>query len=232
MASIKQQLITAKNADNNLQLLVFGYIKLIQKSNESLNIIPTEIIYLCILFLFQKEFFEIIPNKIILSDDKLTVTKQALADEGWLNTSYGKVVVSSISQTIVTWKLKINQSKYSGNFCIGIASNAKCVNDDIVFDEDSYIYIFGANGCRLNNDLDTPIIVDYTDAADRFRYDSGDIVTIKVNFKDASISFGANDKLAVAFKKIAMNADISYRLAVSIRNPSDSVSIVDFVERA
>ena len=55
---------------------------------------------------------------------------------------------------------------------------------------------------------------------------------MKLNLKDASISVGANDKLAIAFKNIFIDSDVSYRLAVSVRNPSDSISIVDFMQQA
>ena len=60
MVLLSQRIIEAKDAADNLQNLVLGYIKFIQKSNESLNNIPTEIFYLCILFLFQRDYFDVI----------------------------------------------------------------------------------------------------------------------------------------------------------------------------
>ena len=111
MTTLAQRLIDAKEADDHIQLLVFGYIKSIDKANNSRDIIPIEIFYLCILFLFQRECFHIIASDISISSDKLTITKNETAGTNWLNTSYGKVVIPSTSKTIATWKIKIHKSK-------------------------------------------------------------------------------------------------------------------------
>ena len=131
MQTPSKRITDAKEVNDNVKHLVFGYIKSIQKSNESLITIPIEMFYLCILFLFEKECFEIAGKGVTISHDKLTITKKQSANDGWLNTSYGKVVIPSTSKTIATWKLKfVLKHIYAISACIGIASNTKCIAQD------------------------------------------------------------------------------------------------------
>ena len=109
----------AKNVDHKLQCLVFGYMKSVQSSVR----IPIEIFYLCILFLFEFEYFEIAGDGVIISEDKMTVTKDESSHNTWQNTSYGKFIAPSISKSIVTWIIKIGNSGHAGNICMGITSS-------------------------------------------------------------------------------------------------------------
>ena len=144
----------AKKADEDLKYLVFGYIQLIQKTSKKINIIPLEIFYLCILFLFEPEYFVIIGDGIRLSEDEKTITKGILTTVGWRNTSYAKNVIPSISGRFVTWKVKIGQFEEDST-CIGITSSVDCVDKDFAFDHKGYYYALSDRGCGFRNRLDT-----------------------------------------------------------------------------
>ena len=73
------------------------------------------------LFMLQTEYFEMIPDEINVSDDKLTITKDKSADSGWYNTSYGKIAISSTSKKIATWTLRTNKNGDPANMCLGFA---------------------------------------------------------------------------------------------------------------
>ena len=66
-----------------------------------------DIYHLCILFLFEAEYFDIIGNKINLSQDRMTITKDQSGRYDWLNTSYGKNIILSTSKKIIRWTLKM-----------------------------------------------------------------------------------------------------------------------------
>ena len=233
MTTLSERLSDAKEADDRLQKLVFCYIKSIQRANKSLPIVPTEIFYLCILFLFQRECFHIIPSDIFLSLDKLTITKNKTAGTNWLNTSYGKVVIASTSKSIAIWKIKIHKSERDCNKCIGITSSTKCVNKDFSYGQDGYFYVFSDNGCRFKSDIDEDASKEHNELFDfhSFKYKSDDTLIIKLDLKAATISFGADENLKIAWTNIKIDKNVSYRFGASLRFPRDSISILDFVQR-
>ena len=228
MASITNRIPEAKKADNNLQHLVFGYVRSIQKCYKSLNTIPVDIIYLCVLFLFQIEQFDIIGSEINVSKDKSTIIKVKSGKDNcnWLNTSYGKAAILSTSGSIVTWKIKLGTFDYSGNICMGISSTTNCQDKDFTENAQGYFYAVSDGGTKF----ETPFKPRCEDAF-KLRYGSNDVVTIILNLKDEILSFAVNDRPAVVgWINVRIDNNVSYRFAASMRFPLDSMSIVDFAQ--
>ena len=227
---------SAKKADNRLRFLVFGYIKSVQRANKTyLNVIPTEIFYLCILFLFSPEDQDLIGAQINLSEDKKIISKDGSAERGWKNTTYGRTVIQSTSKRIVTWKLKMGKFKKQNNIYIGVTSNPECQNKDYGGPSKGFYYAIGDGnldrGCHNRvHDKDCRDCV----KASSIYYESEDVVTMVLDLKDRRIKFGVSKdvsrekKKKVAFLDIKIDSNVSYRLAVSLRNPNDSVTILDF----
>lgn len=212
----------AKNADDKVQCLVFGYIKSAQESLELALTIPTEIFYLCILFLFDIECFEIPGDGISLSEDKMTITKNASSDNSWTNTSYGQFIAQSTSTKIVTWTIKIGDSGYFGNICIGIASSTDCQNQDFSEAPEGIHYCISDSGSKFSSQHRGTW-------DDKLRFSSGSNIKIILNLKDKKLSFSINGKEdMVGWEKIEVDQEISYRLAVSMRFGGDYITIIDF----
>ena len=224
----------AKHADDRLDCLVSGYIKSIQKAHKSLKTIPMDIYYVCILFLLQKEYFELIADQMNLSQDELTITKDASAIYNWKNTTYGKMVIPSISKQIVTWKIKMKPFTEERNRVIGIASSTDCIDKDYTYNKVGHYYGISDSGTRFwNHKLKEETSVETAAEYDTFEYHdrSGDTVTMILNLRDATILFGQSEHPKIAWTNIKIDKDVNYRLAVSLRCQLDSMTIVDFVEQ-
>ena len=218
----------AKKADEKTKFLVFGYIKLIQKKfeSESISTIPTEIIYLCILFLFEVACFEIPGDEINISQDGLKITKDPSATSEWESTSYAQPEILSTSKKIITWKIKIGECESNDNICIGIASTIDCQNKDYSYHTEGFYYTVSSGGVPFKCAKDRTAVRNYKYRCRDASYKSGDIVTMILNLQQATLSLGSSEKPKVAFKNIKIDSNVSYRLAVILRYPLDSISIV------
>ena len=210
------------------------FIRSVQKEDETLNSIPDEIFYLCILFYAVREYWDILGDKINSSPDHMTITKDELANRNFENTSYGKAVINSTSNMIVTWKFRNNcaQGHWSG---FGIVSDTNCQNRDFGKQRDGYYYYaVDYRGRKFwNSQYDGR-------GRDRrlhtLRWDPNDVITMVVNLRDGTIQVAVSRKVSdemerqLVFNGIKIADNVSYRLAVCLKHPHDSVTILDFFE--
>ena len=222
----------AKEAEDWLQCLVFGYMRLTQKLNVSLNLIPIDIYYLCISYLAVIEYFDIIGPAIVRSEDKTTITKSNtgwrwVRYNDWDNTNYGKNEILSTSKKIIKWIIECNYSSTQGfeaNMCIGITSNFNSEDRDwTLCSQMEPFYAITNQGARYESIYDTESIL-----VDKYLsgYKSGHKVTITLNLKNATIAIGDE----IVWNNVKIDESVSYKFAASIRSKPDSVSIVGFVE--
>ena len=227
MAAISERMVQAKDADDQLTYLVFGFIKSIQNSHDSLSIIPIDIFYLCIVFLFQPEYFNIMGDGIDVSEDRMTITKSKESIGSWDNTSYGKISILSTSERIVTWKVKMNKCNPMNTRCIGIVSTIDCQNTDWIYNDVGFYYGFSENGVSVGNRKNTEDAAFLISCADT-NYGPGDTVTIILNLKDATISFGSTSDPVIVWRNIKIDEKVSYSFAATIYQPEVSMTIIDF----
>ena len=125
----------------------------------------------------------------------------------------------------------INLKDHVINDCI--TSSTKCLNEDFSYGQDGYFYVFSDNGCRFKRYIDVKASMEHNDKLDfrSFEYKSGDTVTIKLDLKTATISFGTDENLTVAWSNIKIDENVSYRFGASLRFPRDSISILEFVQK-
>ena len=194
-------LTKAKKSDSWLKHLLFCYTRSVQTENEAGAIVPDEVVYLCILFSSAADYWDVIGNNTYLSRSRMEISK--LVFHGWRNSSYGKQVIKSTSKRIVMWKLKMGKS--TRKTYIGIASNTNCQDR---LNTDKY--------CR--NGTKNSFYV----------YKSRRLLTLTLNLKERKIKLDGL-KCSVS-STIKIDNNVSYRLAVSLRNPDDSITIVDFFE--
>lgn len=223
MATLKE----LQNADDELKDLVFGFVRE-SKVHHSLDDIPSDITYLCLLYLFEPEYFDEIGNQTIVSNNKMTITKDG-DDHIWNNTTYCKQSISSMTNKIISWTSKMGSMDA---MCIGITSTTDCKSSDFSYNSsknpDSIYYAISHAGIGFfNKDNDNATFK----GMHRISFETGDTVTFILNLFDKTVSLKVNGSDAVIlWEDIKIGNDISYKFAVSLINSEDSVTLLDFTQ--
>ena len=233
-----------KNASKELRK-IGKYIKIIIihfiKHSQSLlfhQIIPTHILYIIVEYYGYKEAFCITGLPIAISSDNLTIQKLKLQmrnptlikyakdNINWrCQSAFGqKLIITRNNDNIYEWTFKINQGG-SAVFVIGIAGTTtnfyKYANR--VFYDMRYNYGFNIyNGRKVHNQRFMP----YGDACK-----SGDNVMMRVNMNDGSIIYFINGvSQGTAFENIKRGKLVHYKLAITLQEPGDGCTMIDFKE--
>ena len=136
------------------------------------------------------------------------------------NTSYGRIVIPSLSGAICRWDIKINHLRDHG-FRIGICSDFTLTEKCFVDDEGSSNYAVSSNNGYKVSKSQRDSYANH--------FNTGDIVSIKLNLQDRYVEFFINDKsFGKAFENIDVAQDIDYRLAISMYGKDHGVSIEKF----
>lgn len=216
---------TLKNVDHQTECLISGYLRelyeLLSKYDDKyifINIPPLVTVTI-MSFHFVDEVFEILGIYTQVFNQGKTIQKTNGHRE---NTSYGRVVIPSLSKVICEWDIKVNHLSDQG-FRIGICSDftltEKCFVDD---DFSSNYALECVNGYKVSKGQR---------ASHSSRYHEHDIVTIKLNLKKRCVDFLINknsSEKGIAFENIYVGEDISYRLAISMYGNGDGVTIEKF----
>eukprot|EP01084_Bolivina_argentea_P229209 386918_1 len=215
--------------------LVHGYMR---NNLSSLKLVfPNEIIVLCVSFYQINEYFNLIGDFILSSNNKKRITKQGdsahKTDDknygDWNNTTYGAQLISADKSrtNIVKWHLRlIKVHDTCANILIGLMTNP---------DDDEYItwqafrnwyrqvhygmYIgFGSlDSCEGETD----------GYCEMFQFAQDDIICMELNLKGDCIKYYRNgEDLGIAFGGIERREGLTYRLCVSFCDPNDSIEIV------
>ena len=240
----------AKEADNNITYLVFGYIRSFAQNTLTNSVIATDIYYLCVLFLFKYEYFDLIgkPQEVKVSKDRLTITNINLPNiTSWNNTSYLKNSISSTSNKIITWRIKffnlkndetrqvikesLGNRKVPHQFSIGVVSKMDSQSSDFRFGHNGYIYGIDSNGWRFEQYNDKFVIKckDYKNNDFKSICYDGIIVIFVLNLKERKISVGSTKtgKLMDIYSNIKIDDNVSYNLAIGLPSYSNSATFID-----
>ena len=174
------------------------------------------------LFFSDDEIFDIIGANIKVSANKKCITKE-LKDEItiWNNNTYGINEISSMSDMIYKWDLKIisDNNKKKG-VLIGISSVRSPAEDFEAQEGHHYAYI--AVGTIFVNSHDQWKC--YGDA-----FGNNDIVCMQLDLDQRQLRFSVNGRdEGVAYDDIHKDVDTNYRLMVSMGNKDCGVEIVNF----
>lgn len=205
-------------------LLVSGYIRNAQ--NILINIIPKAICIICFDYHGFMDYFSKTGESATISDDGLIVTRNELERDNYKNTCYGTKWINSNEDKIVTWKLKILYNEVYGiGIFVGIANNDSFINGPFFVDtekENNTYYAYqNEQSFYSTSHHDTSVYGQ--------EYGQGDIITMQLNLKKASLEFYKNgESQGIASKNIVKSADIRYKLIVSMFSSGDSVQIIDF----
>ena len=201
--------------------LVYGYIHGMQKI---LNI-PDIIIFICLCFYYQREYFSIIDDMVEIQDILENKRKIIKKQSGWNSTAFGFVQIDSLSNHIYEWEIKL--IKCHDFVIIGVASYTESKNNlftekQLEKDKEFRYAYSGYTGDKRQN-IDSWI--HYGN-----KYGQGDILKIILDLKVFTMSFCINNKSqGIAFKHIKHGLNIKYNLAVSLYSKNDTVELINFI---
>ena len=154
----------------------------------------------------------------VIGDKMRTITKNS--DNGW-STIYGSSWIK-LNETdfIKKFQIKINRLRNPSNglMFIGISSNDRHSNGRYSFYNDNKNYSYRSDGIIYHNSK-------YFEMIDQ-GYKSNDIITFIINPFKKKISIYKNNKL-INSQKYNTSSKYKYKLAVSLFNKHDSVSIIN-----
>eukprot|EP01084_Bolivina_argentea_P227012 383403_1 len=220
------------DVDKRTKLMMYGFLHLCTQPKLLLLNIPDVIVNLCLLYYYVNEFWDICGQNIVRSDDKRKLIK---TKNGWSNTSCGFHTISSpIYNTSIydgddcnfyKWDIQIIKSKqYPSYISIGLSRNfdiGQSICNTLQKWTNNICY-YGHNGNQMHGSCKS--IGDV--------YGQNDIISIELNTKNGMVSFYKNDVIQGKSWRIAISACVKYKLAVSVCDKGDSVSIMRFIKLA
>ena len=227
MSSVQKIL---SNMNQKTKYCVYGWIR---KAEEELQLgyFPIVLSKLCVLY-YKEEMFSIIGSDIQRSDDLRRITKKCI--HGFLNNSYGSVVIDSNSNHTYQWDIKIHRDSEihgppirRGGVMIGISTSLV---------PNKYIHWY-ENEPNVSNAFSYILrsTMKYRDKQytwwkeQGITYKTGDVISFILNLSEREISVKLNhEDHGIMFKDIARSADIKYRLIVSLSDPNNSVELINF----
>ena len=151
------------------------------------------------------------------------------------NTSFGKISISSTSESICKWYFRINYGPDTPKhipFRIGLVSKVSSTKKSFMDksqDEDYRFY--GFKFAKYSG-----ILVSHNGRKSVPNYRRwckvNDIICMKLDLKHRQIRFSRNNKsYGIAFDNIDIGKNIEYKVAVSIGHKRGGLTIVKYVER-
>ena len=222
-----------QNVDDRTKMIVKGFIKQCQilfPQNVPYYNIPTLVNHLCLLFYWQREFFQIFNGKRVeLSEDKMEVrTFDNDSDTRW-NTLYGNIVFDNESHpnTIIEYEMDINISASNG--ALGIASSGKEQEDtnsliwnDVVLPYSKHIAAYALHGSSLYYIGDGRV-----KPRDRYvGYKVRDRIRMTINIAQSSLTFWSITQNKELGGYLDIDFSMKYRFAISITN-AQSVKLLN-----
>ena len=229
-----------KQIDCKTEYLVSGYFREYQcilsgknADNPYYNI-PKLSLYVTLSYYAIIEYFEMVPDTVKLSEEKCCITYNS--NNYHYNASYGKILIDPLTDRgIYKWSLKL---KWIKTIVIALVSDTNC-------DKSIYQTTIGTPWYALSTSgsLDAEANKNKTFVMDRHylkdgeKLRNGDVICLefRLDSDKSYIKFHVNgiDK-GIAFKsnEIQLNGDIKYRLAITMSNETDSVTIVEFKQQS
>ena len=217
-----------KDVDEETELLISGYNREICRTLSSCHLfknIGSRIHSLCLLYHFYTEYFDVVGDDIARSEDKkMIIDRKSDIMKGYDNTNYGFTTIHSLDIGVFRWKLKIGDSS-SDKITVGISSNNERNENFTAWrDDDTYHNYshYGYNG-YLGYKTSTDGVTKYGR-----HFKGGVVIDMELDLNQKQLTFynnGVNQGIAFNIKT---DLNINYRLAVSLGDYKNTVTILDF----
>ena len=213
--------------------LVFGYFRqyevMLHKSNQdnSFYLVPDLVIYITLSYYYMFEYFKLYPMIIHPSQDQTMITR---GDDRhiWCNICYSSTEIYPIqSKSVYQWFIKLESVQ--GNMHIGFGSDYDSLDVFSLLDTESAYYVLSCfSGNLYGSGTKEVKRRDYI-GYDEFK--TGDIVCVEFscNGNKSHIKYYLNNvDQEIAFSADEIKMDIAYRMAITLCDPGDCVTIIDF----
>ena len=208
-----------KKIDKRTQYSVFGWIRNKEKAL-GLRHVSSMIAAICILYFRDDEIFDVINEDMKLAPNKKLITKFQ-NDDDFKNNSYGINEISSMSDMIYEWVLKIHNLNATDSITFGIATK-QIPSKEFDEDEAELYYAFDGEGESTNHSSNTWKSYGNT-------WSKNDIITMSLDLAKAQISLSINGQnQGVAYENVVKSVDAKYRLFASLVDIGDCVEILNF----
>ena len=204
--------------EKRIELLFFGHIREIQRDLLSVEV-PQSLVLEMIKFYERCDWFSVAHESVVISqtDKGRTVTS---TNHGDYRNAYGAAGVVSTTGNRYEWKVRINKRKNS--MMMGIASHRNVEGGYHVLD---CAYQAGSSSFRRSDGQFSW----GTQSQPSCEYETGDVVSILVDFAQKSVSFAVNDGARDTPFEGSLEIGPTYNLAVCLfPNGQDSVTIESF----
>ena len=211
--------------DKRTKYAVFGWIR--NSEHElNLNYVPLRISSLCVLYFREDEIFGITGQNVKVSDDGKSITK--INRHCFNNNSYGIIHVSSMSDCVCRWDLKINKLSTIYGVIIGVSSSL-CPDQKLLHHRDESSHYAMWNGVFL---YDREHLIKerppWRDIKGRC-WKENDKISLVLDLVKEEIRFLVNGvDQGTVYKHVKKADDITYRLMVSMFDIGASVEILNF----
>ena len=217
--------------DHKTQCAVYGFIHEIENSLISATNIPVSIIKICILFFWNREYFEKCGKHLTISGDQNeTILK---TDNGWNNVAVGSMWIQSNRQQIIKWTFEIIKSPPFGGAAgiyFGITSeDHHNLNQDASDCKKGFGYFcYHDSHTTLIFDKGVCVRSDYGEEKASFGK-QGTVTTMELNLKAGHLIYYVDDEcLGVAIDNVQQDDDIRYKLAVGLYDKGVELKLVNF----
>ena len=140
---------------------------------------------------------------------------------GWENTTYGKIIIPSISKLKYKWYLKINKSD-DGHIIIGISSNTKNKKKRFYYDKTGNDYSYWAWKGEI---LDSKKVYLWKKYGIKCR--TNDTIDMELDMNKKQLIYYINGIYqGIAFKDIKYGNNINYRFVITLYYKDSTVSII------
>ena len=214
MSSVHLDFDKIKHVNDRTECLISGYIH--QYEKKFTVIVPELVVFYCILFYHQFEFFTAHGYNISLSDNATTAT--CTQRDTFTHTVYGNIDIKKSLNAILIWTIKIVKIG-SGvvdidceDLYLGIDSskNKENINSDFCGLSSSIYYAFGTDQARWTNVACADSGPSEEPQTDFDRYDiygdhlkDGDVVKMEINTDKEYLKYYINDEdLGIAYQDI------------------------------
>lgn len=237
----KSEVLNAAHMQDPIERLVMTFTKRVQATLYH-HIIPTEIMRIIVRYYGMHEFFDIAGLTIGISADYLTMKKFKVRLQNNLKRKAGRktipytnryinakcqsvygsklIVANNRNKSIYSWSFRINHGG-SGVFVIGVACGEPLKFANKPFFLMPVHYGFNIyNGRKVTNGVFT----DYGDCCG-----THDVVQMQLDLQERTIIYFVNGvSQGTAFENVETGKHIHYKLAITLQEPNDGCTLLQF----
>lgn len=219
---------TLKQADNDIKQTVFGFVREFQDGNKDM-IVPMAINYLCLQYYYIAEYFAYANHKFIeMSENKLTI-KNIDGYNGY--SIYCHQWINSMSSMICKWIFKINHKQNNWSYIMQFGLTSKQLeNGEFCSNITVPNYGFRSDYFRIKNGTFYGDTKEQRKPENLKMFTSGDIITLILDLNRNAFICLINDKEELRFDDIQKSKDIKYKMAWSLLNREDSITLLKYYE--